>query len=232
MANKKSSPAFSYPTIKVFAAAALAYKANNAYFKDDKIEYFDIENGESVRKVTPRNLTLMKEYLSAEIDPCSEENYEEARQIIEYYQSKLLDLMSGKLNSYSQAATHVANKETINELVDLGLIASLPKAYRNSVKFDQILESKEKALNSSTHFGSVGETYQGKARVISSVYSQKWFRYFHTAQDVTTNNVINFSSNTELEIGAVLHIKGRIKDHVNGNVTRLNYVKVSVDAAS
>jgi hypothetical protein len=218
---------FEYPVAKVFAAAVRAFNANNGYFKTDSTERIQNENNEEILVRKPRNLSLMTEYLSAPNDPCTPDEYAQANNIIAYYQSKLLDLMTGKLNSYSQAACQAANAETIKELVTVGLIASLPKAYLSSVKFDNILEAKEKAFSTSSHFGKKGDTFQGRATIISSIYSQKWFRYFHTAQDINTGNVINFSTDTELEIGKEMQVKGRIKDHVENNVTRLNYVKIT-----
>lgn len=223
---KPNKPTFSYPTAMVFAAAVRAFRNNNAYHKADLVEYIDTEQGTEC-KVTPRNMTLMRQYLTDTPEAIKEEDINQARKIIEYYQSKLLDLMSGKLNSYSQAATHIVNKETITDLQELGLIASLPKAYENSIEFDQILEAKELALAGSNYFGKVGDNWSGKVTIISSIYSQKWFRYFHVAQDIESKNVVNFSSGVSLEIGKEMIIKGRIKDHVDGKVTRLNYVKIA-----
>ncbi len=228
----RNSPSFSWPTEKVFAAAVLAHRTNDGYYKTEAFEYQSL-NGDKIDTIKKsRNLDLMRQYLTSEEDPCTKEDYLYAKTIIDYYQSKLLDLMSGKLNTYSQAACHAANKETITDLIEVGLIASLPKAYKSSITFDSMLEKKEKAFSQSRYIGSVGETYQGKVKVISSVYSQKWFRHFHTVQDITTGNVLNFSSANALELDKEITIKGKIKDHVNGNATRLNYVKISVDAES
>jgi hypothetical protein len=119
----------------------------------------------------------------------------------------------------------------VDSLIEIGLVSSLPKAYESSVQFDSMLEEKERAFAVSKHFGSKGDNYRGRVKIISCVYSQKWFRYFLTAKDVVTNNVVNFSTNFTLDLGKELAISGRIKDHVESGVTRLNYVKVSIDAA-
>lgn len=227
----RTFPSVSWPTEKVFAAAVLAHKTNGGYYKSDTVESYEAD-GETITIKKNRNLDLMRQYLTSEQDPCTSEDYQDAKIIIEYYQSKLLDLMSGKLNSYSQAACGAANKEIITDLLEVGLIASLPKAYKSSMTFDTMLEKKEKAFSQSKYIGSVGESYQGRVKVISSVYSQKWFRHFHTVQDIATGNVLNFSSNAALDLDKEITIKGKIKDHVNGNATRLNYVKISVDAES
>ena len=218
-----------YNTRTVFAAAVHAFRENGGYsssriVKDERDE-FDNVVGE---KVIHRNLDLVQSYLSDNID-FSEECYAEADSIMDYYKGKLMDLMSGKLNSYSQGAMVAANAESITSAQQLGLIASLPKAYRQSSRFDSMLEAKEYAQKQSAHFGTAGDAYEGKVEVIASIYSNKWFRHFHTAKDLNTDAVVNFSTSETLAIGRKIRIKGRIKDHVEGNVTRLNYVKIQVD---
>lgn len=224
--TKRKQIDFEYAVLDVFAAAVRAYHSNKGYFKDAKSTFApeDLEMQNAI--ITVRNFDLIKQYLSDKVKFSTTE-IEEANSIIAYYQSKLLVLMSGKLNGYSIACCTAANKKTITDPIELGLIASLPKAYRHSVAFDAVLESKERATAASSHFGKKGDSYEGQAIVISSIYSQKWFRYFHTARDTTTNNVVNFSSDKLLEIDSLKILKGRVKDHVEGNVTRLNYVKVT-----
>jgi hypothetical protein len=218
-----------YPTRNVFAAAVHAHRENDGYSSARQVEEirdaFDNVIGE---KIKHRNLDLVKQYLESSVD-LPTECYTEADSIMDYYKGKLMDLMTGKLNSYSQSAMVAANSESIDSLQQIGLIASLPKAFRQSVKFDSMLETKEWAQKQSVHFGKSGDSYDGRVEVIASIYSSKWFRHFHTAKDLETNNVVNFSSADSLEIGRKIHIKGRIKDHVDNNVTRLNYVKIVLD---
>jgi hypothetical protein len=228
---KRQAEKFSqtYPTVKVFAAAVHAYNINEGYFKVVTFSHLTNNAGDQIAK--RRNIDIVVQCLQSPVDPCTADDYAKANLIIEYYQGKLIDLMSGKLNSYSQAACQVANKETVDSLIEIGLVSSLPKAYESSVQFDSMLEEKERAFAVSRHFGSKGDNYRGRVKIISCVYSQKWFRYFLTAKDVVTNNVVNFSTNFTLDLGKELAISGRIKDHVESGVTRLNYVKVSIDAA-
>jgi hypothetical protein len=226
---KKTQFQINYPTEQVFAAAVHAYNENQGYSSSYCSEPIrDDEDRIIGTKETFRNSDLTQKYLKEGVE-FSEECYAEARKIISYYGEKLLDLMAGKLNSYSQSALFVAQAESITNLQQIGLIASLPKAYKQSINFDNMLEAKTLAQKNSAHFGAVGDTYQGRIEIISSVYSIKWFRHFHTAKDLTTKNVVNFSSDQPLEIGRKMQIRGRIKDHVDGNVTRLNYVKLTLD---
>jgi hypothetical protein len=221
-----------YPTRTVFAAAVHAFNINEGYSSSRRVDEirdeFDNVIGE---KVIHRNLDLLREYLDKAIE-LPEECYNEADSIIDYYKGKLMDLMTGKLNSYSQSAMIAANSEFIDNIQQIGLIASLPKAYRQSVKFDSMLETKEWAQKESVHFGKPGDAYSGQIEIIASIYSSKWFRHFHTAKDLETNAVVNFSSAESLEIGRKIFIKGRIKDHVDNNVTRLNYVKIQLDESN
>lgn len=211
---------FDYPVEQVFAAAVRAYEINDGYVKVNEIA--------ADQSVKSRNLDIVIDLLR-DPDRVNENDYSKARDIITYYQSKLLDLMAGKLNSYSQSACEVSNKESISTLMEIGLIASLPKAYIQSSRFDEILEKRDRAYAESFCFGNPGDTYEGVAEVISSIYSTKWFRNFHSAVDTKTKCVINFSSNDKLEPGLKYKIRGRIKDHKDSKITRLNYVKLSVD---
>jgi hypothetical protein len=218
-----------YPTRTVFAAAVHAHQVNDGYSSSRQVEDIRDELDNVIgEKIKHRNLDLVKQYLeSNEVLP--EACYTEADSIMDYYKGKLMDLMAGKLNSYSQSAMIAANSEFVDSLQQIGLIASLPKAYLQSNKFDSMLEARDYAQKLSVHFGQEGDAYSGAIQIIASIYSSKWFRHFHTAKDIQTNNVVNFSTNETLKIGRVIHIKGRIKDHVDNNVTRLNYVKIQVD---
>ena len=216
-------------TRTVFAAAVHAHRENDGYSSSRRVEEIRNELDNVVgEKVIQRNLDLVTSYLADNFE-FSEECYTEADVIMDYYKGKLMDLMSGKLNSYSQSAMVAANAESITSAQQLGLIASLPKAYRQSSRFDSMLEAKEYAQKQSAHFGTAGDAYEGKVEVIASIYSNKWFRHFHTAKDLNTDAVVNFSTSETLAIGRKIRIKGRIKDHVENNVTRLNYVKIQVD---
>jgi hypothetical protein len=218
-----------YPTRDAFAAAVHAHKENDGYSSARRVEYIYNESEEVIgEKVKQRNLDMVQSFLSEGIK-FEEADYAEADAIMDYYKGKLMDLMSGKLNSYSQSAMIAANSEFVDSKNQLGLIASLPKAYLQSNKFDSMLETRDYAQKLSVHFGQEGDAYSGAIQIIASIYSSKWFRHFHTAKDLTTNNVVNFSTDQPLEIGRKIQIKGRIKDHVDNNVTRLNYVKLTLD---
>jgi len=220
MKNKGARVYTNYPTEQVFAAAVRAYEINNGYYKATETA--------QDQSVKVRNLDIVNDLLR-DSSRITENDYSKARDIITYYQSKLLDLMAGKLNTYSQSACEVSNKESVSTPVEIGLIASLPKAYMQSINFDTILEKRDRAYQDSFSFGNVGDTYEGTAEVISSIYSTKWFRHFHSAVDLSSKCVINFSTNDQLETGRRYKIRGRIKDHKDNKVTRLNYVKLSLD---
>ena len=218
-----------HDTRDVFAAAVRAHRENDGYSSSRRVEYIYNEFEEVIgEKVKHRNLEMVQSFLSEGIE-LAEADYAEADAIIDYYKGKLMDLMSGKLNSYSQSAMLAANAEHIDTVQQIGLIASLPKAYKQSNRFDVMLEAKEYAEKNSAHFGKPGDAYAGQIEIIASVYSTQWFRHFHTAKDLMTNAVVNFSSAENLELGRKIRIKGRIKDHVEKNVTRLNYVKIVLD---
>jgi hypothetical protein len=204
-----------FPTRLVFAAAVEADRINGGYYK------FPTSEDNLEKK---KNFDIIK-HLLEEKTTFTDETFSIADEIIHYYNGKLLELMSNKLNSYSVSACIASNQESVTDIKTIGLIASLPKAWRQSVNFDQQMEEREQAYKASTAFGSTGDQYIGNCEIIMCVYSTKWFRYFITAKDINTNNVVNFSMNRSLEKNKIFHIHGKVKDHVDG-VTRLNYVKV------
>lgn len=222
---------FEYPTLDVFAAAVKAHRFNGGYFSRS----FDNPKHDCECK-KEHNSTLMHRYLSNQDKTAdvaiSKSDYEFAKTIIEYYQNKIFDLMSNKLNEYSTACCQAANSQTVSDKKTFNLIASLPVAYRSSLNFDQMLENKQKALRNSKVFGAYGERYTGCVEVISCYYSKKYICYFVAAKDVNTNNVITFGINGNLAIGSKFEIFGWIGGHTQDNITKIRNIKIVVNEIS
>ena len=155
---------------------------------------------------------------------------EQAQLIIDYYKNKLLSILSGQANAYTINAAKVANEEFImsNDSLSLGIVASLPKAYREGTRFDSMIDDLAHAKEIGCHYGTVGSIYNGDVKVIHTFYSKNWFTNYITGID-SDNHVINFQNKEPIDVGTTVNIRGRVKELATGNVTRLNYVKVTVD---
>jgi hypothetical protein len=160
-----------------------------------------------------------------------EADYTRAREIIEYYKSKTLDIMSGKANSYTMSAANAAYKEFVvsNDQLTLGLIASLPNAWERSIAYDKTWDRVDDLKRRSIHFGQVGEKFEDKVEVLSCIYSKNWFKYYTTAL-TSAGNIVNFAGDHEFKQGNVVEITtAKIKQHSAENITRLHYVRTKVD---
>lgn len=214
-----------YPIEDVFAAAVAAQRTNECY----------VSNSTGINtpnKITNRHImiNILNRTNVDDFDTC-EADYERAREIIEYYKSKTLDIMSGKANSYTMSAANAAYKEFVvsNDQLTLGLIASLPNAWERSIAYDKTWDRVDDLKRRSIHFGSVGEKFEGKVEVLSCIYSKNWFKYYTTAL-TSAGNIINFASDHEFKQGNLVEITtAKIKQHAAENITRLHYVRTKVD---
>jgi hypothetical protein len=212
-----------YSLEDVFAAAVAAQRTNECY----------------IGNATPSNTKLTNRHIMTVIlnrtddddfNTC-EADYDRAREIIEYYRSKTIDIMSGKANSYTMSAANAAYKETIlsNDQLTLGLIASLPNAWERSVAYDKTWDRVDELKRKSVHFGAVGDRFDGKVEVLSCIYSKNWFKYYITAL-TQQGNIVNFAGDNEFKQGDLIEITvAKIKQHASENITRLHYVRTKVD---
>lgn len=227
MAKKPYIPTM-YDTRLVFAAANAAQRINGSYIKANE------GRGEKPSNRAIMNFIVMgaNQYgYDAEVTKdwsIMDEDYVSADQIMEYYKSKTLEIMSGKANAYTMAAANAAYKEQIasNDQLTLGTVASLPQAHERSVAYDQTWDRVEALKRNSRHFGQIGEKFEGAVEVLSCIYSKNWFKYYVTAKTVD-GNVINFASDNEHKQGSTVEITtAKIKQHANENITRLHYVRI------
>jgi hypothetical protein len=227
MAKKPYIPTM-YDTRLVFAAASAAQRINGSYVKSSE------SRGEKPSNRAIMNFIVMgvSQY-GYEVEVTQnwsimDLDYVSADQIMEYYKSKTLEIMSGKANAYTMAAANAAYKEQIasNDQLTLGTVASLPQAHERSVAYDQTWDRVELLKRNSQHFGTVGDKFEGAVEVLSCIYSKNWFKYYVTAI-TKQGNIVNFASDGEYKQGETVEISSaKIKQHANENITRLHYVRV------
>lgn len=210
----------SYKLDQLLAAAIAAQEINDGYI------------GSKDYSQKPKNKVLMMEMIQKS-DPKIEANLDRAREVIQYCQTKMIELLSGELTQYWQGILKVINKEEIGpkDYNDLGLIASVPSAYQRSVMRDRAINARERAMLTSRHFGEPGEKYEGKVQIISSIYSVKYKRTWFTAVD-HDGNLVNFPHATDLKLDQEYQIKAKVRKHGEDQTTLLNYVTIVVDSAA
>jgi len=207
------------PTTRLLAASILAQEANGEYIGSKS---YSQEN-------KPQNRQRMMEYLKTE-DPRVDERISAAEEMITYCNTKMIELLSGSLTSYWKAILEAVSKQEIasNAYSDWGLIASVPSAYMRAVDRDFAMEARERAAQTSAHFGRPGDPFRGTVHVISQVYSIKFNTRFFTAV-TEEGNLVNFPNSKPLEIDRHYKISGKVRKHGDSATTLLNYVKIEVD---
>ena len=205
-----------YPIQLALAAALKAHEANEGFI------------GSRDYSQKPKNSRLMLDYLEKDVDLSQFED--QARNIVSYCQTKMLELISGNLTPYWQGILDAVNQPTIGntDFKHIGLLASVPQAYFRSVARDTATEKREQAAVTSKHFGTVGEKLDLTVQVISHIYSVKYGRHFFTGV-TSEGNLVNFPYNHELAVGSTVNMSARVRKHTESNTTMLNYVKIKVD---
>jgi hypothetical protein len=233
----------------VFAASVAAYRINCfKYIKDpialpsnmsldcsdtdfiknklliDSFLYY--ENTDKYTVYQP-NKILLRTILKDNLQSVTEEDREKGILIRNYWQEKIIDILSGKnISQFIRSSIEVAGYETVksNDGQAIGLIASMPDSYNKYIKYDELNEIKNDALLVSNHVGKIGKRFYGEVKIIQCNYSQKWDCYFINA--LQNNNVFMWSFNKKIELEQVINIHGKIKAHRDNGVTQLNYVKI------
>jgi hypothetical protein len=225
--RKQEAPVM-IPADTVWAAACAAQRVIGEYLKEPVHTYDDRYNVTATR---PANKVLMREIIAGNpnekdisITDADRAQAAEARQ---YWQTKLMDVLSGAANSFVSNAVELASRDEFadNDWYGLATVACLPQSYVRGLERDKRNEIKQEAQLGSQHFGRIGDKTSGKLTVLESRYSQQWLTHYVTAK--VGNNVILFAYREELEAGKELGFKGTIKAHRDNNITQLNRVKLS-----
>lgn len=209
----------SYPSELVWAAAAAAFRINGKFVSSKSVPYFQNE-GEGAA-IT--NKSLMVDLL-AETSRISDEDCKTGEAMRNFYRSMTFKIISGrKLTDYDKKIINLLDEETISTR-DLGLLASVPKAYDREMDKERVANALSKTKGFA---GSVGSSVELNISVVSCYFSFKYDGYYVTAIS-SSNQRIDFYHSKELK--GDLTIKGTVKlhgtFHTYGEYTRLNRVKI------
>ncbi len=162
------------------------------------------------------------------VDYVKDECAEVADKIIQYYKGLTFKAMGAKINDFEQRVLSVIQTGKVDRR-DIGVIASLPKAYFRAVKRDETDALMRKLSMNSVHIGSEGSEITGTIKVLNCSFIQRFNCYIVNAE-LDNNIVCFFTRHGDKVWGGGCDIKGKVKRHQiskfhGGKETVLNYVK-------
>ena len=204
------------------AAAVAAQRINGSYIKRYDVKEGELSNG-----------ALMREFLNAEMKNFNifEADYAVASEILEYLDSKMIELIAGTLHDYWKNLVLLTEQKTIksDDFKTLALIASVPNSYKNAIGRENAREEIRQIAENSHHIGKVGDNIATDVTIKSAVYSANYNKWYHTAL-TNDQNLVCFPLSEQLERGTVVSLTARVHKHDDNNQTRLHYVRMKKDA--
>lgn len=224
---------FRYPCEIVWAAAAGAQRINDGYRKHGA---WDIEDSNNTYNEKSSNKKLVFSFLeqyreNKKID-LIEEDYENGKNVRQYWQNKTLALLDDNTNEYVRSVILTSSKEIIDGMYDVSLIASCIQA-KSRDEQQQILNDTKLNLNSKAVLEVNDKHLWGTDSnicVIKSVYIDRVSSSI--VECVVDGNLYSWWSGLKIELGKYTSLRGKVKqittDKDTGQiVTRLNYVKIA-----
>ena len=212
--KRNPKPTVNFQAVDVWAAACAAQRINGSYVK-----VVPVENNEYI---TETNRQIVENFL-ANTDLITEADREQGETVRKYYQGYTFKILQGKmLNEFDNNAMVISNRDVIESMYEVAVIASLPSCYERSVKRDSINRKLENAGGG--FIGRVGEKVKVNVEVVRCTFSQQWMTHF--VSGVTDKDqAVFFSYKQPIDIGKLIIAEGTVKRH-GENITQLNRVKV------
>jgi hypothetical protein len=207
----------SYETADVFSAAAAAQRINGSYVRELTAE-------------TPEGTQLNRNIvynLLADTTQITEEDRIEGAKVRQYYQGLTFKILKGiTLNDFEYQALTLANCETIETSLGVGVITSLPSCYLRSIARDEA-ERKVRYANGGYLAAPGVKVNDVVLEVMKSVYSEKYGKYgvYFITCLTPDKQAVFFSYRERLLVGNTIKVSGRVKAHRDGS-TQLSHTKV------
>jgi len=209
---------FDLNTVMTFAVSAYKQK-NNEY-----VNYGTVTN----KTIIQTHLGLLDENRMVFVDHVTQECADIAEQMIQYYKGLTFKAFGAKINDFEQKVLGLINCKLVDRR-DIGVIASLPKAYFRSIKRDNTDVLMRKLSTTSVHVGTQGEDVEGTINILNCSFIQRLQCHVVNAE-MNGNIVCFFTKHPAEHWGETCKIKGKVKRHQtskfhSGKETVLNYVK-------
>lgn len=215
---KKFDTIFDIKTVMTYAVAA--FKQNNETY---------VTHGPATNKIIIQtHLGLLDDNTMAFVDIMPKDCKGIAGKVIEYYKGLTFKAMGGKINEFEQRVLNIINTGEVS-MRDIGVVASLPKAYFRSVKRDTTDQTIRSLSVNSVFVGVVNQDFTGTLNVLNCSFIQSLQCHIVNGE-IDGNLVCFFTKHPTEHWGTSCYIKGKVKRHQKskfhrGNETVLNYVK-------
>lgn len=215
---KKFDTIFDLPTVMTYAIAA--YKQNN----DEYTNQGSVSN----KTIIQTHLGLLDERSMVFVDVMPDDCAELAEKVINYYKGLTFKALGGKINDFEQRVLSLVNSNEVS-MRDIGVVASLPKAYFRSLKRDLTDQTIRKLSNNSVYIGTLNTDITGTINILNCSFIQS-LQCHVVNGEIDGNLVCFFTKHPAEHWGSSCTIKGKVKRHQKskfhkGNETVLNYVK-------
>jgi hypothetical protein len=203
-------------------AACAAQRINGRYIKRYEANK---EKGEE------SNGALMRDILNPEITHVNvlSQDIENAIEIMEYLDSKMIELISGTLHDYWKNLVLLTEQKEIsaNDFKTLALIASVPNSYNNAIGRENARDEIRILKENSRHIGKIGDNIEAKVTIKSAVFSYNYNKWYHTG--VTEDGcLVCFPLGEKIERESVIILTARVHKHDDDYQTRLHYVRIKL----
>jgi hypothetical protein len=224
-----------FSTQQVLELACAAQRINGAYIKEDTPVYSDDGVFMYIKHTNKVQMLCTLEPAIWTADPKDApmplkvlpEDVARAEEIKKYYKRLLFAAIEGE-NEFLTTINSILGSETVKQN-QFGYVACLPSVQLRDA--DQNRVKKAARQVESGFVGEIGSNLKDlDAEIISSVKSKNFEGYNIDA--IINNKMVSWLNKTNLELGACVIIKAKIKDHNKhwkhqNDVTRLNYVKAA-----
>ena len=142
----------------VMAAACAAQRTNGRYIKRHEAQTGELSNGALMREF------LHPEMVNFQVLP---EDIAQAQEIVEYLNSKMVELIAGTLHNYWQTIVMLTENKDIakDDYRNMALIASVPNSYFNAITRETAQETVAKMQQTSGHIGKIGDNFAGEVTI-------------------------------------------------------------------
>ena len=219
----------SEPTISLKEALAVAYAAkqkNPSYIKNGQFDYHkNVWINYSNKDLVRNHFDLRTDSPSAALDITEADRAEADNALSHFKRYTLLGL--GALTEFQNDVAQLVAQEKVSS-TELGLIAYLPYLVEREKAQSKAKKVMKKEYSDSTHYGTVGEAFEGIVSILDKRFIVSVGRFVYSAG--MDGHLFSFWSNLELKPEEDYKIKGKIKGHgeayKTGHLeTSLNYVK-------
>ena len=202
-----------------------------AAFKQNQEEYINYPGPDSVTNKTLilSHLGVLSEHQTAFVDTVTQDCEATAEDIIKYYRGLTFKAMGAKINDFEQKVLNLIQTGVVDRR-DIGVVASLPKAYKRAVKRDAKDIEMRRLSTTSEYLGREGDKLRGEIQVINCSFIQRLACYIVNAR-MDQDIVCFFTKHGAEHWGDACTVEGKVKRHQTskfhgGKETVLNYVKV------